>query len=371
MPGIKNQTQFWPSYLILELTTRCNLRCLMCAINQDPRIQKGGEWYGDLSLDAFDNLSKVMSKIKRIDLNGHGESLLSPHFLPVLEKVKQHGAYVGITTNALLMGKEIVESIVRNKMDEIIVSIHAATAESYASISRGGKLDELIANLKALNAFKEKYNTMLPAVRFNFVGMKGNIGELKGLIRLAVDLKVETITVLPLAEYDSVSGEALQSSDLAAYIPNALKTADECGVKLYVPKIYLDQIGLVQQHEPRGEKKRSPLRNKIKSIFKGLLPKPKPHDGDTELIRDCTDPWDFFFVMQSGRIRPCCVIEENMGNLSKQQFEEIWFGEKYHKLRNDILNNTPPPQCKTCINRPFTTLAELRAKVQGKVSPAT
>lgn len=365
MPGITNHNQFWPSYLILELTTRCNLRCVMCAINQDPRIQKGGEWYGDLSLDAFDNLARVISRIKRIDLNGHGESLLSPYFLPILEKVKQHGAYVGITTNALLMGERISEAIVRQHMDEIIVSIHAATAESYAKISRGGKLDDLIANLKALNSFKEQYKTRLPAVRFNFVGMKGNIDELQGLIRLAAGLKVETITVLPLAEYDSVKGEALGTSDLAAHIPGALKMAEECGVKLFVPKVYLDQIGIVEDPVPP---KKIKVKQRIKSFVTDLLPKPKPREDDPQQVRDCLDPWDFFFVMQSGRVRPCCIIEENMGDLSKQEFETIWSGEKYQKLRNDILNNIPPPQCKTCINRPFTTLAALRAKVNEKVT---
>lgn len=374
MLGIKNHTQFWPSYLILELTTRCNLRCLMCAINQDPRIQKGGEWYGDLSFEAFENLSKVISKIRRIDLNGHGESLLSPHFLPILEKVKQHGAYVGITTNALLMGEAVAEAIVRNKMDEIIVSIHAATPESYARISRNGKLETMIANLKTLNSYKEQYGTALPAIRFNFVGMKSNIAELDGLLHLAADLKVETITVLPLAEYDNVKGEALELHDLTAYIPTALTTATDCGVNLFVPKIYLDQLGIAPAQEPAVEEKKEislshRITSRIKAAFsRKLPPKPTADENDTALVRDCLDPWDFFFVMQSGRVRPCCIIEENMGNLSSQQFEEIWFGEKYQKMRSDILNNTPPAQCKGCINRSFTTLAALRAKVHEKVS---
>jgi len=346
----------------------------MCAINQDPRIQKGGEWYGDLSFEAFENLSKVISKIRRIDLNGHGESLLSPHFLPILEKVKQHGAYVGITTNALLMGESIAEAIVRNKMDEIIVSIHAATPESYARISRNGKLETMIANIKSLNSFKEKYGTTLPAVRFNFVGMKSNIGELDGLIHLADELQVETITVLPLAEYDNVKGEALETSDLATYIPDALKTAEACGVALFVPKVYLDQLG-ISPPEPQGEEKEKRslahrIKSKIQSVFRPQPPKPTTHEDDSAPARDCLDPWDFFFVMQSGRIRPCCIIEENMGNLSAQQFEDIWFGEKYQKLRSDILNNTPPAQCKSCINRSLTTLGALRAKVHEKITPA-
>jgi len=364
MPDINNQPKFWPSSLTLELTTRCNLRCIMCAINQDPRIQKGGKWYGDLSLEAFDNLSKVVSKIIRIDLSGHGESLLSPHFLPILEKVKQHGAYVGLTTNASLMGKGIAESIVRNQMDEIIISIHAATPESYARISRNGKFEMTVANIKTLNSLKKQYNTVLPVVKFNFVGMKSNIGELNNIINLAAGLNVEAINVLPLAEYETVKGETLDPSDLAAYIPNSLKTAKECGVNLFVPKVYLDQISAVQ-NVPSNK---ILLKQRIKSLVNYWLPKKKPHENSSQLVRDCLDPWDFFFVMQSGRIRPCCIIEENMGNLSKQEFEAIWFGDKYQKLRSDILKDTPLILCKTCINRPFTTLMTLRAKVHEKIT---
>lgn len=369
IPCAKSQTQFWPSYLILELTTRCNLRCLMCAINQDPRIQKGGEWYGDLSFEAFENLSKVIPRIRRVDLNGHGESLLIPRFLPILEKVKQYGAYVGITTNGLLMGEDISEAAVRNKMDEVIISIHAASPETYAHLSRNGKLETLIANIKTLNSLKERYRSVLPTIKFNFVGMKNNIGELDTLIRLASDLKVESITILPLAEYDNVKGESLDTNDLIAYIPKALKTAKAYGVILSVPKVYLDQIAIIQPLEPRIAKGGGkPLLQKIKAGFRRLLPKPQAQENDGYLVRDCLDPWDFFFVMQSGRIRPCCVIEENMGNLSTQRFEDIWFGERYQKLRNGILNNTPPAQCTTCINRPFTTLAALRAKVYEKTT---
>lgn len=382
MPTDSADTKFWPSYLILELTTRCNLRCLMCAINADPRIQKGGEWYGDLSLEAFDNLTNVIPMIQRIDLNGHGESLLSPHFLPILAKVKAQGAYVGITSNALLMGEEVCEAIVRHRMDEIIISIHAATPESYARISRNGKLATLIKNITTLNQLKEKHATPCPAVTFNFVGMKSNIAELVELVRLANELKVKAVAVLPLAEYDNVKGESLDSHDLITYIPPAYRLAKECGVELTIPKTYLDRIPLEILDPERAElerqqlaeklaeeKRRETTGQKIKSFLHRCWSKLSREEPPPEvLVRDCLDPWDFFFVMQSGRVRPCCIIEENMGNLSEQPFEEIWFGEKYQKLRRDILNNTPPPQCKTCINRALTPLDALREKVQTKIA---
>lgn len=359
-----NHPTFRPNYILLELTTRCNLRCIMCSVNDDKRLQKGGEWYGDLDSRVLSNLESVYKNIVRIDLNGSGESLLSPLFLELLKKIKKNNAkaFVGLTTNALLLDKTIAEEMVIEKLDEVIISIHAAEPTLYAEISKHGAFNKLVDNITTLNLYKEQYHTNLPVLKINFVAMKKNIHQLEDLLHLAKKLNVSELAVLHLAEYSCVKGESLiHYPDLIkTYFSASIECAKDLGIILHIPELYLN-ILRNQDTVPSGT-------NKLISIYKRLLEFFKRDSLVDPLVRNCMDPWDFLFILQSGRVRPCCVLENNMGNLSEQTFEEIWQGDKYKELRSNILSNTPPKGCVTCSSRPLTRLSCLKKRVSTKTN---
>ncbi|MBI5643841.1 MAG: SPASM domain-containing protein [Deltaproteobacteria bacterium] len=325
----------------------------MCAINEDPRLQKGGEWYGDMDMRVFKNIEPYLSNIFRVDINGHGEALLNRAFLQILEDVKKRVPFVGLTSNALLINEEVGETMVRCRMNELIISIHSAESGLYNEISRPGKLETLLENIETINRYKRKYNSDLPVLKFQFVGMRKNVSQLEGLLKLAAGMNVSELTVLPLAEYSAVRGESLGHYPelVRQYFPPAIRLAERLGIRLNIPHVYMNILA-----ETDGS---SVTRGHSTGI---LFEKRSPRNV---MVRDCLDPWIFCFVMQSGRIRPCCVIEENMGSLFNQTFEDIWFGEKYKTLRARILSNDPPKECTTCINRPMTSLANLRLKLMA------
>lgn len=47
---------------------------------------------------------------------------------------------------------------------------------------------------------------------------------------------------------------------------------------------------------------------------------------------------DSFFLDPAGRILPCNVMEEPMGNLKEQSFYEIWNSEKVSEVRIKVRN---------------------------------
>ena len=64
----------YPSRLIVEVTTRCNLNCFMCVKqSDDSNIAEG-----DLSDEVFKALEPAMTNLEALILNGVGESLLHP-----------------------------------------------------------------------------------------------------------------------------------------------------------------------------------------------------------------------------------------------------------------------------------------------------
>jgi len=52
----------------------------------------------------------------------------------------------------------------------------------------------------------------------------------------------------------------------------------------------------------------------------------------------CTMGTDSFFLDPLGEIRPCNVMDESMGNIKQQSFEEIWRGDRANKVREKVAN---------------------------------
>lgn len=63
----------------------------------------------------------------------------------------------------------------------------------------------------------------------------------------------------------------------------------------------------------------------------------------------CKQPWTMLVTDERGEVRPCCAIHfVSFGNLSKDNFSEIWNGEKFRTFREKLLSEDPPEKCKDC-----------------------
>lgn len=64
------------------------------------------------------------------------------------------------------------------------------------------------------------------------------------------------------------------------------------------------------------------------------------------------------FVFVTGHISPCCGINEanqrellkrnSPGNLFEKSLKEIWYSDKYIRIRKMIRNNKCPVECALC-----------------------
>lgn len=59
--------------------------------------------------------------------------------------------------------------------------------------------------------------------------------------------------------------------------------------------------------------------------------------GNSRLL-PCEMGFDSFFLDPYGEIFPCNVMEESMGNLKKETFEEIWNSPKAIEIRKKVKN---------------------------------
>jgi MoaA/NifB/PqqE/SkfB family radical SAM enzyme len=54
------------------------------------------------------------------------------------------------------------------------------------------------------------------------------------------------------------------------------------------------------------------------------------------------------FVQYSGEVRPCCVITDAYGDLTRESIDDVWNGPAFNALRVALETDDPPPACVTC-----------------------
>lgn len=212
-----------PRKLNIEVTTNCNLDCVMCM----RKVWK--EDSGGMTLETYKALLPAFSKIEAINLIGIGEPLLNENIIEMIRLGKAHLSSNGIfslTTNATPIDKRMAKQLVSAGLDDIVISIDGATPDTFSEIRKDASLGEVLRNIERLNKAKEELSSQLPRTWFEFVAMKRNIAELPQLVDLAAECRASSIIVTHLLPHTKGMNEQSLydcNSDRAIELFNAAK----------------------------------------------------------------------------------------------------------------------------------------------------
>lgn len=346
----------YPAIIQMELTSRCNLRCIMCPISSEQRKLKDDE-----VLFSFDELKKFEGAIKSADeleLTGFGEDLYHPQALDILRWFKSLKVGINVTTNGQLLTPELSKIVVEEGLcDVFCFSIDAATGHTYRRIRRGGRWDRLTANLQALKKAKDEAKTKIPVLYFSFCAMKRNICELPDFVRMAKSFGVAKVIVQHVFENKFTVGENLiNHPELAAkFIAEAKEVSSKLDIVLDVMNISPADTDGVAWSE------------------RALIFSPKLFREKNRLIKACEFPWTRCFIRPDRTVQACAItwVGLILGNLRKNDIEQIWRGETYKKFRLDMGAFDTPDECVICMYRGWkkpVSLNEMRSFVD--CSPA-
>lgn len=295
--------------LVLELSSRCNLRCIMCA--QSHRQMAGM----DMEEWVFDKLHQLFPALDEVALFGWGESLLNKRFGSFLGAISDvAGLKSYLVTNGYHLDRA-ARAIVENRLTYLAVSIDGFAASTHNSIRRGSDFDRVLKNVGLVARLKEQAGGDYPVIRIEFVAMRNNIEELPDLIRLAKHLGAGEVKVVYATIYDeSLMGQSLWwHRELAAEVfARARSQAVNCQIALSLPPL----IG----EDPAQD---------------------SPH-------RLCTAPWEEVFVSSQGKVRPCIISTEIIGDLAAQSMSDIYYGPAYERFRGAVNGDQPPSDCASC-----------------------
>jgi radical SAM protein with 4Fe4S-binding SPASM domain len=322
-----------PRCVYIEVTNTCNLLCQTC-----PITFMDLEARDVLSYEKFLAVVDQFPRIERAVLHGIGEPLLNkalPRMITYLKRDK--GSHVLFNSNATLLKSDWQHSLIEAQLDELRVSLDAATPETYRKIRGAPAFNKIIENLQGMVATKAALGSSLPKLSLWCTGMKENIAELPDLVRLAARLGIGEVYLQRLVFYDEGHTIGLAREDQSLYgragqhaedvIAECERLSQELGVRLEASGATNPRNSLAKDH------------------------------ADPAPWRACRRPWTVTYVTVNGNILPCCIAPFAtgdyqgiiLGNLFARPFDEIWKGERYQEFRSGLQSlRAPSDACAKC-----------------------
>jgi radical SAM protein with 4Fe4S-binding SPASM domain len=303
-----------PRFLQIELTDRCNLKCLSC-----PRSTS--ESIGHLfHINSFRKLLAQLPDLQHVSFVGLGESLLVGNFADYVLECSSRGIRTSLTTNGSLVPSRLAAAA-QAGLDRITISIDAVDDELL------GRIRSQITSKKLSTAFRTALRLAADGTITVAAGItlsKHNLADLFPLVKFLVSLGVKFISIESIhhwgddkvLNFDSIF--TLPARDVIPQIDAVLAWADSTGATVEI----FDFVKLCQ--------------------------------SDLPAVTQCPWIWDAIVVTASGAVTPCCVQLEptannTLGSVHDRSLPEIWNGSTYSDLRESFVTKCPPEYCHGCI----------------------
>jgi MoaA/NifB/PqqE/SkfB family radical SAM enzyme len=308
----------FPLRMMVCLTKKCNLNCIMCYNKYDK------PW--DLPESAINEFDKYFPYLEYMQWRG-GEVFLYKNFRELFDKAASYPHLCqDIITNGTLIDEEWAERIVRTGT-KLSLSIDGVHKDTYEKIRYGAKFEDIIRTLNSIKKYKKsitktKFETEL---FMNFVVLRSNYNDIDDLIDFAHEYGIRSVhtTAGDMAHFPA--DDKFKNEDI---------TND------------LELIRCIQEKLPKLKEKARRLGVDFRNVFPKDACTPSADTGQApacEPIKTfggyCRAPWDSLFIYLYGGVRPHCFCDVFVGDVSKGKYSAMWNSPGMQQYREKIGRN--------------------------------
>lgn len=288
----------YPIYMEISPAGACNHRCLYCGLDfmeYKPRCLDTG-----ILKTRLTELGKL--GLRSVMYAGEGEPFLHKNMADIISHTKASGIDAAVTTNAVLLQKDIADTVLANT-EWIKVSINGATKQTYAKVHRckPEDFDTVINNMQYAVKLKKdkKYKCTLG---MQLLLLPENQHEAVALANLAKSIGMDYLVIKPYSQH-----------------PQS-KTNKYSAIKY-------DKYGYIWDELKELEDKNFNIIFRINTMKKW-------DDGQRNYDRCLALPF-WSYIDAGGNVWGCSVFlgDERFfyGNIYEQTFQQIWEGQKREK----------------------------------------
>ncbi|MBN2407412.1 MAG: tetratricopeptide repeat protein [Elusimicrobia bacterium] len=308
-----------PRSLTAALTSRCNMKCIMCEVRKHP-------W--ELPAETAVEIKGMLPFLEQITWQG-GEVFLSPFFDGLFEKAAEcEGLRQHILTSGLPIDERWAGLLSETDVN-LIFSIDGIVRETYEKIRVGADFNELRKRLEMVNGRRQGRSGRRQGLSMQMVVMEENYRDLPGVIDFLKENNMDRLHLVPLDSSINKEGCFYEAPEVADFIGKALKDirsqAQECNIQVI-----------------------SSLPVTVKSVPEGSCAVQGGRHESTYDDISCYLPWQQFGVCAGGSviIHGFCT-HMPLGDISENSLAEIWNNSIMQSLRKAIAEKKFYRYCNT------------------------
>ena len=288
----QEKSDCYPIYVEIGPTNICNHRCVFCALDF--------LGYGREIIDREVMLAtlKDMAEhgVKSVMFAGEGEPLLHKNICEFVNKAKEHGMDISITTNGVHLTREKIESCL-SSLSWIRFSVDSGSPENYSQI-HGTKPDDfnkVVDNIKTAVEFKQE-NRLKTIIGVQFLMIPPSINEATKLAKILKEIGADNLQIKPYSHHPMSKNEFHMNPEEYNKLKSQLLEFDSDNFKILFREAT------------------------IKRIESGIN------------YPECYGLPFFTLIDAKGNVIPCNLFYGNeeftYGNLYKNSFSEIWKSQR-------------------------------------------
>ena len=286
----------------IELTSRCNLRCIHCYVTCDHRCGRNNpaelsaRWWMDL-IDQIADAGCLFL------LFTGGECLLRPDFPEIYRHACKKGLLVTVFSNGTSITEKVMDVFEKYPPHSVEISLYGATAVTYEKITHvAGSFEKCKQGIDQIfdHGFHLKLKTML---------LNMNIHELAEMEVFAADMGVPF-------RFDAMISPRLDGDPA----PLNYRVRPE----QVVAKEFADQKRAKQQHDFYYRMNRQAISTDLYVCGAGM---------------------NMFHIDAFGIMRPCMMVPGRGQSLLNRSFKQIWHSEAFTQFSK---KEKAPEACQTC-----------------------
>lgn len=343
---------FYPAYIQIEQTNRCNAECIMCN-----HFYLGNRGCNDIDSLVIEKIESILPYCETIMLNGDGEPFLCPSIEQNIRRFSKYGVKIGTNTNLSFI-PDGIWPFLADTFGFLNISCDGATQKTFEMIRKGLTFETFLNNLARLNK-------VAPLLKKNIdcVVSKQNIRELPEIVKLAAEYGVHTVRFQRLGVNPCIGNETDQAEHYYAILTECLTEAQSIGQSLGVEVSHPNyQVATEQLVLPSREEMTDEMIQRKKKAVDTMRNASLEDDYYSEAVTAddwnkniwCADKlcqWavERCYIDLRGNVTTCCFnMKKHMGSLKDMSFDEIWNGAEYVEFRKLMAKHFLPGFCKSC-----------------------
>ena len=321
-----------PTRLQIEATDLCNAKCIMCS-----HAYSNGTGIDIMESGILDRVKDLLPYLGVIVLHGNGEPFLKNNITDYFELLSGYGIKFIANTNLSIVTDELLKYFAGDFV-ELNVSCDGHVPELYESIRKGLSFDSFTSNVRLV---REKCPELL--MKMHVVLMRQNLAYMSEIVRFAGECGFNEVVFNQLCPDEKNNNledsPGLYMDEFRKNAMQALEKGLSIGIKVTVPDVF----GQAYDNDPESGPQ---------------------EEADVYCDGICDWTVEGPYIDLRGNVAVCCMNQKViLGNLFRDDFDRIWNGEEYRKLRKTFRSGVLPSFCSGC---DFVTQNRLQYLSAGK-----